>query len=58
MNRKGFIIIGAVLFIIGMILMIVLDDTDYGNFIGGLVIGAGIGCLSVLFSPKTDKPKN
>jgi fucose permease len=58
MNRKGFIIIGTILFIVGMILMITLDDTDYGNFIGGLVIGSGIGCLSVLFSPKTVKPKN
>ena len=58
MNRKGFIIIGTLLFIVGMILMVTLDDTDYGNFIGGIVIGVGIGCLSVLFSSKTVKPKN
>lgn len=38
--------------------MIAFNDTDYGDFIGGLFIGAGIGYLSVLFSPKTDKLKN
>jgi hypothetical protein len=52
MNRKGFVYIGTGLVILGMVSMIILNDTDYGNFIGGLIIGAGIGCLSVLFSKK------
>jgi len=58
MNRKKFILIGAVLIIVGIVIMIVLDDTDYINFIGGLVVGAGFGCLSVLFSRKKNKPLN
>lgn len=58
MNRKSFIILGALLFIVGMILMIILDDTDYGNFIGGIIIGAGVGCLSVMFTSKKEKTKS
>ncbi|WP_339755630.1 hypothetical protein [uncultured Winogradskyella sp.] len=56
-TRKKIVIVGVVLIILGMILMGLLKDNEYGHLIGGLVVGAGGGCLSVLFSPKTDKPK-
>lgn len=40
--------------ILGTILMVLLKDNEYGHLIAGLVIGAGGGALSVLFTSKKE----
>lgn len=57
-SRKKIVIVGITLIILGMIIMALLKDNEYGHLIGGLVVGAGGGCMSVLFSTKKDEPKN
>jgi len=52
MSKKQVVILGITLILIGTIVMGLLRNNEYGHLIGGLIIGAGGGCMAVLTSPK------
>lgn len=55
MSKNQFIKLGIALIILGTIVMWLLNSYEHGQLIGGLIIGAGGGCLAVITAPKNSK---